>query len=870
MNNVKQGLNAISYEKGKDNEYIRDLKTFYYDQFDIMKQSVPSSGIYACYRLSRLAEETLIKVYEDIRVAYGYDEKIAALVAVGGFGRQELNPYSDIDILFLQHKKYEKESSEFITKVLYILWDMKFRLGQSSRTVKNCIKAATEDITFKTSITNHRFLCGNEILYDKFVSVIPEIFSKNLYSYYHVLAGEPDFSLFDLGKSVLIKEPDVKESQGGLRSVHKVLWLTKAFFGCSTLKELYNDGFMDRKEYRSINKSFDYLLYVRNLLHFLDNRKQDVLKVEQQEKLIMNFFKLVNEKNLRKTVETFMRNFYKHSKNIYLWAISSIEKIKSEAEKLKVLPRKKKIEPLDKDFIIIDGNLYLRHKKSDNPELLFKIFTITSKYTVGYSNEIRECISRCLKYVNDDFRRNEKNFEAFRNILRKPRNLYYTLSMMHATGFLKEYLPYWKAMDCHVQHDFYHEYTLDEHHLQSVKQLELLYKNESSYLTFYRNILYLLKNREILVFSLLMHDYGKIWQGDHVENARRTMDNVVEVFPFTEDEKIMIAFLIQNHLLMSRTSQRVDFNEMKTLASFADKVVDEQRLRNLLIFTYADMNGVGHGIFNNWKSSLLLELYYKTHVLLKDMASVKLLDNEIEDIKKKLLVKSKDKSGLSNFLTLLPENYYIEIEQKDILRHFELYKNKNGKKIILDYKQKHDYYLVFAIAEEKIGLFSIIAGIFAANGLSILDASLYTKNIAVDYFVISHYFEGPVEKNKWERVEKELNKALNGEMEDISGLIKKRMSKTGIKSNIQVKTKIEFDNSPEGMTILRISCRDSIGLLYKISSIISQLDFDIQLAKINTLGIRVVDTFYILNSKRKLLTNQERDELLKILTQKLS
>ncbi len=860
-------LNSIEYHKD-NNRYLSELKSFYYSHLERTKKDISASGRLTCNRISRIAEAIIVKIYHDILNAYQYHPECAAAVSVGGFGRRELNPYSDIDILFLQNKKMEKESNEFITRILYILWDMKLRLGQSCRTVKNCIKAAEEDITFKTSITSHRFLTGNENLYEDFVEAQEEIFGKNILGYYNILIPEEKQGVFDLGNSVLIKEPNVKESQGGLRSVHTVLWLARSFYGTSTLKELLKKGFIQRSEYVSLMKSYDYLLLIRNYLHFEFDRKQDILTNELQEKIVHTYFNLAHERHLRKNVESFMRNYYRHSKNIYLITLSQLERIKQTAEEKKVLPKPKQRVFIDENFIKILDKLYLRRQIEPDLKILMQIFYITVQDRVSYSGEIQNYIHSCLPLIDENTRHNTDVFNIFRKVLKNTRNVYYTLSMMHATGFLNKYIPYFQKMDCTAQHDYYHKYTLDEHHLQCIKQLELLYHSDAKNLQHYKNALYSIGNMDILYFALLTHDYGKIWSGDHVENARKTLDTLIEPFPFTTEEKVLIAFLILNHLKMSRTSQRVDFNEIKTLAAFAELMGSTERLTLLMLFTYADINAVGEGVFNNWKSSLLLELYFKASVLLKEADNdkrkyVALRDEEIAEIRRKLLSKVENMEELSRYIDSLPSEYLINVEESEILQHYEINRTRKIGEVCFDYKEQKDYYTVYVITEEAHGLFARICGVFLANGLDILNADLYTGSLVVDRFSVAHRYDGPIEESKWKRIEKEMNRMIAGEIEDLGKLINERMAKVYYKSKttVVVKPKIHFEISPHGYTMVSFECRDQMGLLYRFSSAIAKLGFSIYSAKINTYGIRVFDTFYIRSQNNSVLNSDELFEL---------
>jgi [protein-PII] uridylyltransferase len=864
-------IENISLEHASELEYKTALRLLYEEFMDRMKHKLSKSGKLSSFRLSYATERLLMKVYNDVLKKHKYNSDAQSLVAVGGFGRRELNPVSDVDILFLQHKKYEKESEEFVSKVLYILWDLKLKLGQSSRSIKNCIKASFEDITFKTSLVSSRFLCGNGKLYREMCKAKDYIFKKNRYTYFNILTQDPQFSTLDFGTSVLQKEPDVKESKGGLRSIHSIIWLAGCFLGASSLKEMYIKGFIKKDERISLERSNSFMLLVRSLIHFYSDIKTDVLTLELQEKISAIYLSKTGKEggvNIKLDVETFMKEYYSHAKNIYIKTLGIIERFSQMAEELKVIPKKKRRKFILKDYVEIQDKLYFTVKCEPDLARVLEIFLITVKTGTDYSEEIYAYIKDCLPLINEKTRADEKLFNDFRKILSSERNLYHVFELMHVSGFLKAYIPYYDKMDCMPQHDYYHSYTLDEHHFQCIKALSGLYNSSENNLRSYRNALNNIRRRDILVFCLLTHDFGKLWQGDHAENARRKLDTLVEVFPFDDEEKKLIGFLIVDHLLLSRISQRRDFTSIKTLASFADKIGTLEKLELLYVFTYADINGVGRGIFNNWKGSMISELFFKTKVLLTEAKRneelyIKLQDEELKRIKETLIEQAEDKPLFADFVDKLSDKYLIDVDEDDILNHFKAYKNFKKGNLELVSKPKNGYYTVFTLAENISGLFSKITGIFCANGLAVLAADIYSKELAANIFYVESIYYGDVDNKKWERIKNEINLCLKGEISDIEKLINERKIYKNNKytTKIEVKTSIKFDDNFQDLTLMEIECKDIPGLLFIVSKEITSLGFSLEYAKINTFGIRAVDTLYIKGRTSAKLSNDEKEFL---------
>ncbi|MDH5681975.1 MAG: nucleotidyltransferase domain-containing protein, partial [Spirochaetota bacterium] len=461
---------------GEDVLFATELKALLKKEFDRLKSCGNLSGREICMAITHFIDWVIQEVYSQLGQLYGERTDIT-IIALGGYGRTELNPYSDIDLLFL-HSREDSSVEEFIGKILCILWDMKLTLGHSSRSLKNVQAMAHEDIKFKSSLIHHRFVCGNAKDYNNFSSTVNKIFQSHRYQFYQSLLESLNFHTQSLGESVLLKEPNVKESLGALRGIHLVRWLGYNFFQCDTLKALADKNLVDRKLIEKIEDHLEFFLVLRNDLHFYSNRKEDNLLLEHQENLAntQRPDHLTDSKDympwLKEKIESGMRGFYLRAKEVFYFVQRMIDIFEVEANKYRHFARllnKRKF--ISDQLLMINKKLYIRKKPeaiSFSPETLMRIFSEVQRHDCRLSYELEKYIQSNLQEIDQNFRGDLMGFQVFEEILSSERHLYHTLSHMHHCGLLSQYLPFFEELECTVQHDYYHAYTVDEHTLQGI------------------------------------------------------------------------------------------------------------------------------------------------------------------------------------------------------------------------------------------------------------------------------------------------------------------------------------------------------------------------------------------------------------------
>lgn len=866
---------SVKLETGKEKEFVAELKSYYDSKLQELKNQYRFSGFELSKKITNLVDEIFLTIYKEI-YKKEIDEYEIAVIALGSYGRLELNPYSDIDIIFVYPNENQK-NKDFISKILYILWDIKWTLGHSTRTFKNISEMASKDITFKTSLIDHRFLCGDESVYEDFEALTSKIFKKSRYPYYNDLIKKMGYFEKSMGENILLKEPQIKDSLGALRGIHFARWIGYNFFQKKYLSELCKELKYSDEEIERIESHLDYYLALRSTLHFLVGRKEDTLLLEHQESLVryvLNIHKDDPFDDWKKKIEEFMREYYKRSKEVYSFLSFTIEALEVEANKYRQFSRiinRRKF--LNTDFMIINKRLFFRKKLSDieiEPQFIMEIFQQVSKYACYLSIEIESFLNNHINKIDDEFRLNRDGFEIFKLIITSERNLYHTLSIMNHVGFLPKYLPYFNELNCTTQHDYYHAYTVDEHTLQGVKELEMLYhQTEESGLDFFKSVLNSLnpEQKVILVFSILFHDIGKGRKGSHVVNGEVMMLYIVKAFPFSDKEQELLSFLVNEHLIMAHTSQRRDIQDLKVLYSFAQKVLSIDALKLLLLLTYTDMASVAPRVFTLWKGELLKELYDKTLKIIEGQSKRYLpvpIPDDLEKIKSKLLIEvsEEEKLDAGRILNLLDPSYIIQSDPKVILETIGIFKALKSKHLI-KYKHEKDSYRITSYGLYQADAFCRIALLLANKGINIHKANIFPNEsgyIITEFIVSSSFLTFEISEQRWNAIERKLDQYFEKNIDDIPLDFTNAKYKTnGEISKIPVNKKVTIDNElSDTFTVIELQCQDKIGLLFRISHLLLELGIIINSAFIATKGIQAIDTFYLSTDNHNKIVNENR------------
>ncbi len=812
-------------------------------------------GASVCSSYTHLVDDLLKALFIYKREELGCTDDVA-LVALGGYGRGELNLHSDIDLTLLYKRKITPAVEELTQQILYILWDTGLDLGFSIRTVGECITLAKDDHKTMTALLDTRFLLGDEKLYDS----LNEKVRKNLFGRNRALAfirekmEESRQRGERYGGSIYILEPNVKEGEGGLRDLHTAMWVVKARNDKNSPDLAGLASGHDREE---IKDSLDFLLWVRNELHYHAGRKNDQLTFDQQERIA----RLRGFKNTENSlaVEDFMREYYLHASNINHHANMILSRVLHKEEESGFNWPKKRVK-LDKNFSIIGGALVAGGRKPfGDPATAMKAF----EYAEAHSIEIHQSTKdHILGYLEGEgeaaaeaFRNSPETAASFLKILRG-KNVFNTLREMHRLKLLGKYIPEFAEISCRVQHDLYHIYTVDAHTIFAIRELERLRGQYKADFAILSNIFEELPDPAIIMLAALFHDIGKALGKNHADKGAAMLPEICRRLHLSEDDANLIKFLVKNHLLLANTAQYRDMHDEKLVIEFARQITDIGRLNLLYLLTFADVRAVGPEVWTQWKGALFQELYFKALTVLErgtfeaeddapKLARVKKMVAEI------LEPASIDAAKVDEFFELLPRRYFLSNSPGAIAEHMMVLERLPGKPFIMTARQDtlREYTEIVVCTSDIHGLFSMITGVMAANAVNILGAQINTlKNgIALDILQVnSPYGEYITDKAKLARIEDDLSKVLTGRAK-VSALVgKQKPSILDMKPKPGVRTAVQVDNEvSDDYTVIDIHTLNRIGLLYDITRTLTQLGLYIEVAKISTKGDAASDIFYI-------------------------
>lgn len=777
-----------------------------------------------------------------------------ALVALGGYGRGELNIRSDIDLMLLYDRKLTPAIEDFTQQILYVLWDTGLDLGFSIRSVAESIDLARDDLKTMTALLDLRFLLGSGKLYEKLrTSVKRNLFNKaRTPAFINDKIEETRQRHQRFGGSVYILEPNVKEGEGGLRDFHTAMWVIKA--KNNPHADPHNLALISKRDYGELTASLDFLLWVRNELHYESNRKADQMTFDHQERIAG----LLGFKNTEKAlaVEAFMQQYYRHASNINHFSDLILSRAIHRGEKT-VFSWPKKKARIDKNYSVAGGVLAVADRDAfvRDPSVAMKAFEYSQAFEVDIDQGTVDLILNHMETAGDDFRTSRDASDSFLKIL-KGKNVYKALSEMHRLKFLGKYIPEFSEISCRVQHDLYHVYTVDAHTLFAVREIERLRGQYKPEFSLHSTIFEEVPNPEILILAVLFHDIGKAHGKGHAEKGAAMVPEICRRLNLSEDDTNLLKFLVKNHLLLADTAQYRDLHDEKLIIEFAKKVGDIERLNLLFLLTFADVRAVGPDVWNQWKGTLFQELYFKAiTVLERGTFEVEEAQIKYERIKERVtdILKSDgiERSSVDAFFELLPQRYFLSTSPDFIADHIKILKDFAGTPYVMTVRQDtfREYTELVICTHDVHGLFSMITGVMAANAVNILGAQINTlKNgIVLDLLQVnSPVGEYITDETKLKKIESDLASVITGKVKVASLVGKRKPSILDSKPRPVVRTIVQIDNDvSDAYTVLDIHTQNRIGLLYDITSTLSKLGLYIYISKISTKGDEAADIFYV-------------------------
>lgn len=811
--------------------------------------------------LTAMTDTLVIKLFRcvsrDLAQSLKGKEPIA-LVAIGGYGRGELNPYSDIDLMFLYDGKDARHVEDVAQKILYFLWDMKLDVGYSVRTVSDCVEMAAADSTVRTALIDARFLIGNRALFASFQkSKVSQIMARGSDAFIKNKVAEQQNRREKYGSSVYILEPNIKEGEGGLRDLHTALWVAKIKYKFDDLKELIIKGILSEEELAQYHASLSYLWRLRNELHFMAGRKNDQLTFEAQ--IGLASFLGYQDKGRVLAVEEFMRDFYIHATRVeHFSSLLTSRCVWREEGALKILGYFIR-RPVGEGFFVLKGELIIPDEKvfEDDPTRLMKVFEYAQKHGVALNIKVKGLIRSSLHLVNDKFRRNREVNRSFFAILSSPKGVAETLTTMHHLEFLHHFIPEFERVYCKVQHDLYHIYTIDIHSLFAVEEIVRLRHDEhAESLPLLTRLAKETENIELLLLAVLLHDIGKGEGGGHAERGGEMIPTIARRMGLSREDSERLEFLVRQHILMAHIAQRRDLHDEKMIIQFARQMEKSENLKMLYLLTYADIKAVGPDVWTEWKALLLEELYEKTfNVLERGNFRLEASSERVKRVKKRvveLLENEIPAQQVKEELKAFTTRHLLSNPPDIIAQHVGILLSLQERPFITAINHETEKgYTNFTICTHDVpGLFSMITGVMAANGMNILGAQIHTSTNgkALDILQINSP-QGMVitDENRWKRMEEDMRKVLQGETQ-VRTLVEKRRRPSLLVERVRPRfpTRVEIDNEvSEDYTVIDIYTHDKVGLLYTITSTLTALGLYIDVSKISTKVDQVADVFYV-------------------------
>jgi [protein-PII] uridylyltransferase len=848
-----QSIKAVLFERHKEGASGHQIVDGYTSAMDLVICSLfdAANAAYA-ERFSRLDQRCTV-------------------VAQGGYGRAELNPCSDIDLLFLYPYKREPYIEYVSERILYTLWDTRLTVGNAMRNVRECAKLAAQDFKVKTALLDARYLCGDEPLYREFAGAMErDVLKRGADRFFTEKLNENRVRHERYGDSVYILEPQIKEGEGGLRDLHTAMWMAKVKFKTNSIAELVQKGVITEREQEELESARDFLFRVRNALHFLSGEHQDRLTFEYQERIAADLG--FQDMPTRKGVELFMRTYYLNAATINRFGDEIIERCLERRHPYFGFgrARTRDIRPgvtISYGMLSLSGGQVLRA----DPSNMIRIFGDAQRHGVSISNSTKRLVRANLDIIDDEQRRYPTMVAAFFEVLRGRQHVYETLLEMHRAGVLGAFLPEFGALLCMVLHDLYHTYTVDEHSLRGVHELERLrggaYKSIAPMLT---QVMREIDRVDLLFLGMILHDIGKGYGGGHSERGAKMVDSIAERLHLNTDDARQLRFLVATHLNMSHLAQRRDIHDQRLIIEFAKRVETLDNLKKLYLLTFADMRAVGPKIWNNWHDMLLGELYLGTLDVFEREAFVEEdYADRVERVKQRIAAAANgalDRTGLQDFLRDMPARYFLGTAEDSILHHVRLVASLDSQPSVTEVKHspEREFSEFTVITRDRPGLFSMITGVLLAHGMNILGASINTSRtgVAVDIFRLSHgdQAEAVQRPERWERLQLALDKVLKGEL-DVEQLVtaSKRPSLLSKRFVPRVPTEIEVDNDVSGhFTVLDVYTQDRVGVLFAITNTLFHLGLSIHLAKITTNVDQVLDVFYVTDADGRKIYDDAR------------
>ena len=812
-------------------------------------------------------------------------ESGCALLAVGGYGRAELAPYSDIDLLLLYSGQRLSQMKPMLANLLRLLWDAGLAVGHGFRTVGDCVTTALDDPHLRTALVNTRLLAGNKGLHNSLQEALEKDRRRRVDSFLTVIGRERDTRYARFGTAVCLQEPNIKETAGGLRDFQTALWLAHARHGYKTLDEMRAHDLVSETEARKVLRAYDFLWRVRHSAHFLTRRKTERLSLDMQPMLAEQFGYKPGTHLLGS--EKLMRDYYRRARELHLFAEALTARVADHEPRTSRWWRKRVSETTSEPFSIRRGRLQFDGEPDvfdKKPLAIFNAFALAQAARAPFDYRLRELLSLSLRAAGPASRSSAEVSHAFLGLLRRRGRAGYALRLMHDLGLLARLIPEFGRISLLVQHDLYHHFTVDEHTLKAVETLDELHTSEYKHRAPLRAVFEQLEDPTLLYLALLLHDIGKGQGRGHIARGAKLAERVCRRLGLKEDDAKKVVLLVKQHVTMAHLAQRRDLNEPQVISDFAATLGSLDALNMLLLLTYADLNAVGPGVWTDWKGTLLWDLYRRTRKLMTGEDAPVDDGAELVRIKEQIagaLTEAVPFSEVERHLALLPDRYPRITSPAAAAMHIQMIEAVKTGGVACRWTRHSDTSVELTVsAQDRHGLFADLAGTLAANGIEILSAELNTREdgIAIDGFILRQAStRQAVEDHRYGVIERALRQAAAGEL-DVAASVERwstrnapRKRSRAIPARRRNLPQVVCDNETSGSsTMVEVHAIDEPGLAYKIASVLAKLGLEIVCARIATERSDALDVFYVTDGDGLQLSDEMTRSVERALTDKLA
>ena len=871
---------------------------------------VGTDGLVIVHARSHMMDKIIIHLFRDISTLYAEEipaEAQLAAVAFGGYGRHELNPQSDVDIMILSEGGFKRRGAEpwmekFCSAFHTALLDLKLKLGYITRNIADCVHYSNDDVKTKTSLIETRLLAGNGALYLKMQeAMVEKCVNGQEDDYLAARLEDQRARRMRYGNTPFMQEPEIKNGCGGLRDYQNLIWMAYFKYRVKSLAELLKGHHINPAEYRHLTEAYDFLQRVRNEMHYRKNRAEDKLYKSIQPAIAYGLgFK---ETSPSKRIEAFMQMVYFHMRQIFLLtrqleqSLALDPKPKPKSIWQKIFPSSEEESPNPVDGFIFEGE-WIRALSwrvfREQPRRMIRIFLQAQQRGLRIHPKTAQMMRHGLKIIKKDFQTDKHVRETFLEIISERGNVSLILRMMHEVGVLGKYIPEFGSLTGMVQHEFFHMYTTDEHTLRCLEHLDKIWDADQSFHKHYTKIFDDLESPYILYLALLLHDTGKSSKKKGRTHSDIGIDialRVAQRLELPEKDQKTLALLVEHHLLMAETSQRHDLEDQDEIQAFAEVVGNQEHLKMLTLLTFSDSMGTSDALWTGFKESLLWTLYDRAS---RTLAGKAVDEGEFEDEKTEVkawlrnqLKPSIKDDEIEAHVENMPPRYFrnrprnLMVEDMHLAHRFmwrQVSRQDRALEPIVKWRHQRDrgFSTVELCTWDRHAIFTKFTGALTAAGLNILSARIFSRKdgIVMDSFEVVDAGTGSlVKKIKCDKFSNIIKDVLN-EATDLDILVDKASQTPPLYQAVErdsIPTKITFDNERmPRRSIVEIETEDRVGLLYIVSKVFAELNIDLSYAKILTEKGAAIDSFYIQNEEgEKITTKAEQQDIRLALTQAL-